>query len=664
MNKLAPRRKDSSVQSLWGCATWLLLLIVVDALAVLSGCGRRYGPRHVPYVHATRATHWHEGLDWRDEVIYFVLIDRFCDGDSTNNHGRVPASHRRWDGHPAHVEQLKTYQGGDLSGVLDRLDYLRDLGVTAIWLSPVYDNSDSSFMGWWPYHGYQPVDFFSVDEHFGTLQLLGDLVDEAHRRGMKVILDIVCNHVAPDHPWVKKYQNWHRRGYKHWFHPHSGKDASSSINNWQDQAQLETHELHGFPDLAQENPRVYEFLLDMSKYWIEKTRCDGFRLDAVKHIPKEFWRRYCSDIHRFAGPDFLLLGEVFDGRIDYLAEYATLGFNALFDIPLYYTINRVFAQGGSASLLSAHLRTNQARLGSMLLSPLIDNHDVARFSYWAGEGAKEKLSLALTFLLTHEGLPMLYYGTEVALEGGPPVDPVAGRSQDYLNRMMMPWERVWGKDTAMVAYCRTLLALRRQWPALRRGATVELYVDHGVYCYLRALPNEQVLVVLNTSRYQEERLVPLHGTLLAGRQQLVEQRTGHAWPVVGDSLRLTMAPQQAYLFRVTTPGDPSSPAPLPKHCPFTDRLTKDFRMVRFSYRALQPLASVAVAGDFNAWSPNIHFMQAEDSSLQVWTAFIPLREGRYHYKFVIDGSQWTHDPSAPEQERDPYGGLNSVIVVR
>lgn len=438
MNKLAPRRKDSSVQSLWGCATWLLLLIVVLALAVLSGCGRRYGPRHVPYVHATRATHWHEGIDWRDEVIYFVLIDRFCDGDSTNNHGRVPASHRRWHGHPAHAEQLKTYQGGDLQGVRDRLDYLRDLGVTAIWLSPVYDNSDSSFMGWWPYHGYQPVDFFSGDEHFGTLQLLRHLVEEAHRRGTKVILDIVSNHVATDHPWVKDCENWHRRGYKHWFHPHSGKDASSSINNWQDQTQLETRELHGFPDLAQENPRVYEFLLDMSKYWIEQTRCDGFRLDAVKHIPKIFWRRYRSDIHRFAGPDFLLLGEVFDGRIDYLAEYATLGFNALFDIPLYYTINRVFAQGASASLLSTHLRTNQARLGSTLLSPLIDNHDVARFSYWAGEGAKEKLSLALTFLLTHEGLPMLYYGTEVALEGGPPVDPVTGTSQDYLNRMMMP----------------------------------------------------------------------------------------------------------------------------------------------------------------------------------------------------------------------------------
>ncbi|MBC7186566.1 MAG: hypothetical protein H5U38_05990, partial [Calditrichaeota bacterium] len=249
-------------------------------------------------------------------MIYFVLIDRFCDGDTSNNRGRVPASHRLWDGDSAHLGWLKTYQGGDLQGVINKLDYLQELGVTAIWLSPVYDNSDSSFMGWWPYHGYQPVDFFSVEEHFGTVDLLRELVSEAHRRGMKVILDIICNHVAPDHPWVANPDNWQRRGYRHWFHPHSGADASTSINNWQDQVQLETRELHGMPDFAQENPHVYDFLLDMSKYWIQQTDCDGFRLDAVKHAPKAFWRRYCADLHRFAGPDFLLLGEVFEGSVD------------------------------------------------------------------------------------------------------------------------------------------------------------------------------------------------------------------------------------------------------------------------------------------------------------------------------------------------------------
>ncbi len=322
--------------SRWGFVVRFLLLglsalfVVWSALYALSRCDaeKELGPKYKPKARAARATEWREGIDWRDEIIYFVLIDRFCDGDSSNNKGRIPDSYRPWDGTPEHVDWLKAYQGGDLRGVINRLDYLSDLGITALWLSPVFDNSDSSFLGWWPYHGYQPRDFFAVDEHFGGTGDLCELVQQAHRRGIKVILDMVCNQVAPDHPWVSDSTNWHVLGYRHWFHRRSGVDASTGIENWHDQHQLETRELHGMPDLAQENPHVYAFLLDVAKYWINLTNCDGFRLDAVKHAPREFWRRYCADLHRFAGPDFLLLGEVFDGNIDYLARYAEVGFNA------------------------------------------------------------------------------------------------------------------------------------------------------------------------------------------------------------------------------------------------------------------------------------------------------------------------------------------------
>ncbi|MDZ7413674.1 MAG: alpha-amylase family glycosyl hydrolase, partial [candidate division KSB1 bacterium] len=522
---------------------------------------------------------------------------------------------------------------------------------------------DSSFMGWWPYHGYQPVDFFAVDEHFGTAEDLRELVDEAHRRGLKVILDMVCNQVAPDHPWVSDSANWHGRGYKNWFHEHSGRDASTSIQDWHDQEQLESRELHGMPDLAQENPHVYAFLLDMAKYWIELSGCDGFRLDAVKHAPKEFWRRYCADLHRFAGPDFFLLGEVFDGSIDYLARYADLGFNALFDIPLSYTISRVFGQGASVSLLSAHVRANQARLGHVLLSPLIDNHDMARFAHWARDDAKRKTALALAFLLTHEGVPMLYYGTEVALEGAEPVDPLTGKPQDYLNRLMMPWQRVRGEDADLVAHCRRLAHLRQKWPAVRHGTTVELYVDHGTYCYLRSLPNEEVMVALNTSSYTEERTIPLRGTLFEGIDRVVDELTGQAFRTRGDSLDLHMAPRCSYLFHATAAADRAARPPL-VHCAFTDRLTKDFRRVPFVYTAREPASTVAVAGDFNAWNATSHAMSPMDSSKTIWGLTIPLREGRYRYKFVINGKVWTHDPAAQLQERDPYGGLNSVVLVR
>ncbi len=641
------------------------LFVVWGALYALSRCDaeKELGPKYKPKARAARATEWREGIDWRDEIIYFVLIDRFCDGDSSNNKGRIPDSYRPWDGTPEHVDWLKAYQGGDLRGVINRLDYLSDLGITALWLSPVFDNSDSSFLGWWPYHGYQPRDFFAVDEHFGGTGDLCELVQQAHRRGIKVILDMVCNQVAPDHPWVSDSTNWHVLGYRHWFHRRSGVDAPTSIENWHDQHQLETRELHGMPDLAQENPHVYAFLLDVAKYWINLTNCDGSRLDAVKHAPREFWRRYCADLHRFAGPDFLLLGEVFDGNIDYLARYADVGFNALFDIPLCYTISRVFGQGGSVALLSAHVRTNQARLAGILLSPLLDNHDMPRFAHWAQDDAKRKTALALTFLLTHEGVPMLYYGTEVALAGAETVDPLSGKPQDYLNRRMMPWERVHGKDADLVAHCRQLIHLRRRYPALRRGATVEVYVDHGIYCYLRATPEEQVLVALNTSAYEEERNVPLTGTLFAHSIQLVDECNGRAFAVVNDSLRLVMAPRSSYLFHATASAERGAP-PLPPHCRFTDRLTKDFRSVRFVYTTGTPASSVAVAGNFNSWDASAHLLSPVDSAKTTWAGTIPLREGRYRYKFVLDGKVWTHDPAAGAQERDPYGGWNSVVAVR
>ena len=230
-----------------------------------------YGPKWQLRVLLQKSPHKLQATDWSQEIIYFLLIDRFFNGDSTNDAGNNPQSHVQYDPQLQNHEALKTYQGGDLAGVIKKLDYLDSLGVSTIWLSPVFDNSDSDFMGWWPYHGYHPIDFFEVDEHFGSLDLLRELVAQAHARGLKVILDMIYNHVAPDHQWTKNEFYWQEQGYSLWFHPHSGVDESTSIQDWQDQQQLETRELGGLPDLAQENPHVYDFLLDVSKFWIVET---------------------------------------------------------------------------------------------------------------------------------------------------------------------------------------------------------------------------------------------------------------------------------------------------------------------------------------------------------------------------------------------------------
>ncbi|MBN1998726.1 hypothetical protein JW935_14300 [candidate division KSB1 bacterium] len=616
-----------------------------------------HGPEWQLRVVRPKSPHAVKNIDWTKEIIYFILIDRFCNGDSTNDAGNNPDSHMAFTGD--NPLALKSYQGGDLQGVLNKLDYLQDLGITAIWLSPVFDNSNEDFNGWWPYHGYSPVDFFNVDEHFGDMALLQELIRRAHQRDIKVILDMIYNHAAPDHPWIFEKSQWRDAGFIHWFHPHSGVDASTSIDNWQDQKQLENRELNGLPDFDQNNPNVYDFLLDMSKYWIVQTNCDGFRLDAVKHIPKPFWQKICRDLHDFAGEDFLLLGEVFSGEVPYVAGYADLGFNALFDIPMYYTVKRVFAQGSRANLLSEQLAQNQL-FENRLLSPLLDNHDVARFSYWCGENVLEKTKLAVAFVLTLNGLPMIYYGTEAALQGAAAENKQTGEGQDYLNRRFLPWEKLTQPDSSLVDHIRRLCRFRQNSRALQNGRPVEIYKDYGVYAFCKVDSNEAILAVFNTSSEQERRKFFLRGGIFSPSGSMVDILTDKKYDFRADTLDILLPPRQALILSYC--GTPVSVINLPAwRCPFTEKLTVDFKMVQFYYKNTENVTEVAVAGDFNGWSAEkdkLH--QGPDG---IWRLKLPMRKGRYRYKFVLNKNKWIADPNADLYELDPYGGKNSVIHI-
>ena len=635
----------------------LLVLLVSLAFAQTE-----YGPSWPPRVALRQSPHPRQNVNWSQEIVYFLLIDRFCNGDPSNDDGGTPASHILYLPEQDNRQALKTYQGGDLQGVIDRLDYLQDLGVTTIWLSPLFDNSNTDFNGWWPYHGYSPVDFFKVDEHFGDMALLQKLVNRAHARRMKIVLDMIYNHTAPDHPWVVDRALWQLAGYRHWFHPHSGVDGSTSIVNWQDQDQLENRELNGLPDLAQENPHVYDFLLDVSKYWIVQTGCDGFRLDAVKHIAKPFWRKLCADLHAFSGANFLLLGEVFSGETDYVAGYQELGFNALFDIPMYYSIHRVFAQSGMITLLGDQLAANQAAYPQLLLSPLMDNHDVARFSYWAQDHVKEKIKSSLTFLLTTAGMPMIYYGTEMASAGAAANHEQTGEGQDYLNRRMMDWQAVTNQHPDLVTQIRKLTASRKKFSALSGPDFLELYKDYGVYAYLRHDGHEALLVLLNNASTLEQRRIGLPGAVFS-QGRFLDLLSGKKYRATRDSLDVALTGHASLLLRYRGDWQPDLLAPGFRPCSFTPRLTGDRQWATFTYQTDQPLSSVAVAGDFNGWSKDSARMHY-DPARQSWNLRLALSKGRYRYKLILDGRQWIADPLCRETERDPYGGSNSVIILK
>jgi alpha-amylase len=244
-----------------------------------------------------------EKRTWQDEIIYFIMVDRFHNGDPTNDY-------------EVNTHDQRAYHGGDLAGVTKKLDYLKSLGITSIWLTPIVDNEDKG------YHGYWTKDFYKVEEHFGSLEDLKLLVKEAHQRQIKVILDLVVNHTGYQHPWLNDPTK------KEWFH------EEMNILSWDNQDQVENGRLAGLPDLAQENAETENYLLEMAKWWIEETDIDGYRLDTVKHVPKWFWEKFAKEV-KSVKEDFFLIGEVWHNDPRYIAEYNKVGIQAFVDYPFY-----------------------------------------------------------------------------------------------------------------------------------------------------------------------------------------------------------------------------------------------------------------------------------------------------------------------------------------
>jgi alpha-amylase len=450
--------------------------------------------------------------DWRDEVIYVILVDRFANGDKSN------------DGPHANPADPSAYHGGDLQGVIDHLDYLKDLGVTALWLTPVNDNQDAPLDGkYWGYHGYWIDHFDRVDEHFGSEQTLKTLVAQAHARGLKVLIDCIANHPGYDAAIAKDPSK------RDWFH-HNGR-----IQNWDDPYENENYDLAGLPDFASENKAVLDFHTRAWTAWQTRTGIDGFRVDTVRHVPIAFWHRFNQAVDQAAPDRAFTVGEISYHDPAKLPPYlGEGGFDSAFDFPMLETLRDVFAKDGSFALLSARLKQDALYADPRMLSPFLDNHDEDRFLTVA-RGDERKLRLALACLATMRGIPSLYYGTEVGMTGG----------HDPDNRKDMAW----GRNPALTAYVRQLFALRKATPALRRGAMAELYSDRTGYAFARGAGAQGVLVALNNADAPRTLRVPVSrvlgwkdGTALSDR---LKPQEALAFRVRGGTVAVTLGPRQA-----------------------------------------------------------------------------------------------------------------------
>ncbi len=415
------------------------------------------------------------------DVLYLIMPDRFSNGDPSNDDPAV--SHGLFD-----PTKPRYYHGGDFKGIRDHLPYLKDLGVTAIWLTPWYDNVNHLNQREMPekvpitdYHGYGAVDFYGVEEHFGTLQELRELVDAAHAMGIKVIQDEVANHTGPYHPWVNNPPT------PTWF---NGTPAHHITETWQlwplldpgAAGELRKQTLNGWfadilPDLNQSDPDCAIYLMQNTMWWIGTTGLDGIRMDTLPYVPQSFWNAWSDNIARDY-PDVSVVGEVFDADPAITSHFQT-DLLTVFDFPDYFKLRDVFIRGKSVRELAGMRAHDGLYKRADMLGTFIGNHDVARFMNEEG-ATPDKLKLAFTWLLTSRGIPTIYYGDEIGMRGGGDPD----NRRDFPQAAFSKAGRTPEQDS-LWQYVHQLLKLRASTPALYNPETWDLCATEQQWVYTR-----------------------------------------------------------------------------------------------------------------------------------------------------------------------------------
>jgi glycosidase len=478
-----------------------------------------------PLAQRSRDPAAHRGFSSAD-VLYLIMTDRFAQGAPANNQ---PSDDRA---------APRGWHGGSFAGIQQHLDYLQQLGVTTVWTTPVASNGAMPES----YHGYAATDLYAVDSHFGTLDDYRLLSDALHARGMKLVIDLVPNHIGVQHPWVLDPPA------PDWFHgtlsshstaehdflqlvdPHAPERAWRDITNgWFTNA---------MPDLNQENPLVSRYLIQNAIWWVETANLDGIRLDTFPYVGRAFWHDFHSALHG-AYPQLTTVGEVFHRDPEVTSFFAggvahrgiDTGLDTPFDFPVYFTLRDVLCHGKPMTNLAAVLRQDALYPHPERLVSFIGNHDTVRFLTEAG-GSLPVAKLALGLMITLRGTPQIYSGDEIGMTG----------KEDPDNRHDFPGGFPGDAHNAFTGAGRTapeeeifswaagLLALRGAHPALQTGLEQNLFADEDVFAFVRSTDGlgcpadhskERFLVVANKAQRTKSVQLPLDETTLAGCTRFV-----------------------------------------------------------------------------------------------------------------------------------------------
>ncbi|HYN89101.1 MAG TPA: glycoside hydrolase family 13 protein [Ardenticatenaceae bacterium] len=444
--------------------------------------------------------------DWvKDAVFYQIFPDRFARSDRVMK----PNNLQQWGQQPT----VEGYQGGDLLGVVEHLDHLVDLGITAIYFTPIFQSASN--------HRYHTHDYYRVDPMLGGNEALRTLVEEAHRRNIRVVLDGVFNHASrgffqfsdilehgPHSAWLDWFtvEGW----------PLSPYDGSKPANyvSWVGNRAL--------PKLNTDNLQVREFIMQVAEYWLREADIDGWRLDVPEEIKTQgFWEEFRQRV-KAVKPEAYIVGEVwrearewlqgdrFDATMNYLFTSAVIAFTARDRVSHALVKDRSYdpypgidaAQFGARIQRLLNLYDWEITLVQL---NLLDSHDTARLLSIA-RGDKATVRLATLFQMTYPGAPSIYYGDEIGLRGTLNYD---APHQDPDARWAFPWHDRASWDTELLAYFKAAIALRHAHPVLRRGHFYQLYAQGDCFAFARRSGEETLIVALNTGDDSREIVLPV-----------------------------------------------------------------------------------------------------------------------------------------------------------
>lgn len=403
-------------------------------------------------------------VNWfKDAIIYQIFPDRFFNGDNNND----PKNIESWGNPPTRIN----YFGGDLQGIINKIDYLHNLGINSLYLNPIF-KADTN-------HKYDTIDYYEIDPSFGDFETINNLITEAHKKNIKIILDGVFNHCGIGfHAFVDLIEKKEKSKYVDWFKVRYFPINSNPLNYFTFGG------CHYLPKFNHSNPEVKKYLFDVAIYWLNKFGIDGWRLDVPFRIPKSFWKEFRKTV-KCINPNCYLVGEMLRDASEWVKGDI---FDGCTNYQLRELIISFFSKGKlDAEDFSYELNSLLSRLGngSFYMMNLLGCHDTPRIrTIFKGEDTR--LAMAIIFQFTFVGIPLIYYGDEIGLNG----------KNDPDCRRTMEWDRKrWNRNIFDIY--KTMIKLRNQYISLRRGSFETLLTFDKLIAYKRVYEDEEFISILN-----------------------------------------------------------------------------------------------------------------------------------------------------------------------